>query len=61
MCVVAGLAYLLSPLDLIPEAFFGIVGLIDDVAVLLLVALYLALLYRNVLANAHLSNHHTFQ
>lgn len=50
-CAAAALAYLLSPLDLVPEALFGIVGLVDDAAVLLLLALYVALLYRHLLAS----------
>ncbi|KAL5486422.1 hypothetical protein EMCRGX_G018894 [Ephydatia muelleri] len=33
-------AYLLAPLDLIPEAVFGLLGLLDDLAVLLLMLLF---------------------
>ena len=34
LIAVASLAYLLAPFDLLPEAVFGVVGLIDDVLVL---------------------------
>ena len=31
--LVAGIAYFISPIDLLPEAFFGAVGYLDDIAV----------------------------
>lgn len=39
--------YLLSPLDLIPEAIFGIVGLLDDIVILVAIVTYVALLYQH--------------
>lgn len=39
-------AYLLSPLDLIPEAVFGLLGLLDDLVVMLLMLLLLTIIYR---------------
>ena len=50
LCFVAAIMYLVSPLDLIPEAFFGILGLLDDMFVLLLLALYVSIIYRRYFA-----------
>lgn len=44
----AALFYFISPLDIIPEAVFGIFGFLDDLFILLLLAIYLSLIYRNV-------------
>ena len=41
------LLYLLSPLDLIPEALFGALGLLDDLVILIAVVSYATLLYRH--------------
>lgn len=43
---VGGILYLLSPIDLIPEAFFGAVGLVDDAVVFFACCLMLAGLAR---------------
>lgn len=43
--------YLLSPLDLIPETVFGVLGLIDDVVVVLGVLVYISLIYAAHVAN----------
>ena len=43
--------YLLSPLDLIPEAVFGALGLLDDLIILVAVATYASQLYRNYITN----------
>ena len=40
--------YFLSPFDIIPEAAFGILGFFDDLFVILLLAIYISLIYRNV-------------
>merc|ERR1712179_106083 len=45
------LLYLLSPLDLIPEAVFGLVGLLDDLVIFLLIAMYLTFFFRQIMAN----------
>ena len=39
--------YLLSPLDLIPEALFGVLGLLDDFIILVSVVSYASVLYRH--------------
>ncbi len=47
-----GIVYLLSPLDLLPEVFLGVLGLVDDFAVALLVLSAMASVVRAVvLAN----------
>ena len=47
--VAAAFLYLVSPLDAIPEAIFGIIGLIDDIAVISLVVLGIANKFLGVL------------
>ena len=43
LLLVALIAYVLSPLDLLPEAFLGVLGLADDALVVLVgAAIYLA-------------------
>ena len=42
----AGL-YLLSPFDIVPEAAFGIIGILDDLVIVALFLLYASMLYRN--------------
>ena len=46
ICFAVALIYLLSPLDIIPEALFGIIGFLDDVFIILLFAIYVAIIYR---------------
>jgi len=41
--------YLLSPLDLIPEAVFGFVGLLDDIVIFLFLSMYLTTIFRAVM------------
>ena len=48
---IISLLYFLSPLDLIPEALFGIVGFIDDLLVILILSIYACQIYRQVIAN----------
>ncbi|XP_054722841.1 E3 ubiquitin-protein ligase RNF170-like, partial [Uloborus diversus] len=50
LCFVAAIMYLISPLDMIPEAVFGILGLLDDMFVVLLLAIYVTVIYRRFLA-----------
>lgn len=50
LCFLAALMYLISPLDMIPEAVFGILGLLDDLFVVLLLAIYITVVYRRFLA-----------
>lgn len=49
--VAVWLLYLLSPLDLIPEAVFGLVGLLDDLVIFFLIAMYLTFFFRQIVAN----------
>ncbi|KAI1289544.1 E3 ubiquitin-protein ligase [Halotydeus destructor] len=51
LCFMAAIMYLISPLDLIPEAVFGILGLLDDLFVVLLLAIYVSMIYRRFLAD----------
>ncbi|GKV09150.1 hypothetical protein SLEP1_g20694 [Rubroshorea leprosula] len=46
-------AYVLSPIDIIPEAILGIVGFLDDILIVLLCFLHVAALYRSVLYYRH--------
>jgi len=39
--------YLLSPFDIVPEAAFGIFGLLDDLVIVALFLIYSSILYRN--------------
>jgi RING finger protein 170 len=50
LCFFIALLYLVSPLDIIPEAVFGFFGLLDDVFVVLLLAVYLSVIYRRLIA-----------
>lgn len=52
---VVWVVYLLSPVDLIPEALFGAVGLLDDILIFLLLATWLAVTFRTLMT-AHLGN-----
>jgi len=45
------LLYLLSPLDLIPEAVFGFFGLLDDLVIFLLISAHLTFIFRTLMAN----------
>ncbi|GLU06710.1 hypothetical protein SLE2022_237130 [Rubroshorea leprosula] len=45
--------YVLSPIDIIPEAILGVVGLLDDLLIVLICFLHVAALYRSVLYYRH--------
>ncbi|CAK9272728.1 unnamed protein product [Sphagnum jensenii] len=45
--------YVFSPFDVIPEGVVGLVGLLDDVLVIVMVLFYLAMLYRSTLILHH--------
>lgn len=51
MCFIAALLYFISPLDIIPEAAFGLLGFLDDLFILLLLAIYITIIYRQYLQN----------
>ncbi|XP_040218176.1 E3 ubiquitin-protein ligase RNF170 [Rana temporaria] len=48
VCLIGALFYLVSPLDIIPEAVFGILGFMDDFFVLFLLLIYISIMYREV-------------
>jgi len=49
--------YVISPLDIIPEAVFGIFGLMDDLLFVFILVIYLSIQYRRVLAARGLHDH----
>jgi RING finger protein 170 len=49
--ILMAFSYLFSPLDFIPEALFGLFGLIDDLLVLVFFAVYACTMYRQFIAN----------
>lgn len=48
LCLLGAFFYLVSPLDIIPEALFGILGFMDDFFVLFLLLIYISIMYREV-------------
>jgi len=50
LMVAVGL-YVLSPLDILPEAVVGLLGLIDDLFFIFIIVLYIAHLYRAIQVN----------
>ncbi|XP_063770665.1 E3 ubiquitin-protein ligase RNF170 isoform X1 [Pseudophryne corroboree] len=48
LCLLGAFFYLVSPLDIIPEALFGILGLMDDLFVIFLLLIYISIMYREV-------------
>ncbi|KAM1734741.1 hypothetical protein ACFX11_020172 [Malus domestica] len=53
IAMIMGAAYLFSPFDFIPEAIFGIAGLLDDFFIVLIVFFHVAAIYRSVLYRRH--------
>jgi RING finger protein 170 len=49
--VIFALTYLLSPFDLIPETVFGLFGFIDDILLFFFLAVYITIIYRQIVAN----------
>lgn len=49
--ILVGIIYIFLPLDIIPEAVFGILGLLDDVFVIFVILIYVTIVYRNIVAN----------
>lgn len=45
-----GVIYMIMPVDIIPEAFFGFLGILDDLAIFLMVAVYAVMVYRQYAA-----------
>ena len=50
LCLMA-LIYFISPLDIIPEAAFGILGFLDDFMIIFLLVIYISIIYRRTIAN----------
>ena len=50
-CFIAAILYFVSPIDILPEAAFGILGFFDDIVVFLLLLVYVTEIYRNFVAN----------
>jgi RING finger protein 170 len=55
LCFVAGLMYVFSPLDIIPEGVFGVLGLLDDIFVLFLLAMYISIIYRRLVVSRRMA------
>ncbi|KAL2344782.1 hypothetical protein Fmac_006067 [Flemingia macrophylla] len=53
VAMIASVVYIFSPIDIIPEGILGIVGLLDDLLILLICFLHVAALYRSVLYLRH--------
>ncbi|XP_047479379.1 E3 ubiquitin-protein ligase RNF170-like [Penaeus chinensis] len=51
ICIVTAIIYAIMPIDLIPEAFVGLLGLIDDVIVIAFLLIQVSVVYRTVVAN----------
>ncbi|XP_003745830.1 E3 ubiquitin-protein ligase RNF170 [Galendromus occidentalis] len=53
VCFFLALVYLLSPVDVVPEAMFGLLGFLDDLFVLIVLGVYMSLIYRRLLAERY--------
>ncbi|XP_021760415.1 E3 ubiquitin-protein ligase RNF170-like [Chenopodium quinoa] len=53
LAVFCSAIYVLSPVDIIPEGVLGIIGLVDDLILVLTCFLHVAALYRSVLVFRH--------
>jgi len=51
VCILVALLYLLSPFDIIPEMAVGFLGYLDDLFIMFIVAIYISMIYRGVLAS----------
>ncbi|XP_042878327.1 E3 ubiquitin-protein ligase RNF170-like isoform X1 [Penaeus japonicus] len=51
ICLISAIIYAITPIDLIPEAFVGLIGLIDDVIVIAFLLIQVTVVYRTVVAN----------
>ncbi|XP_078740384.1 E3 ubiquitin-protein ligase RNF170-like [Lampetra fluviatilis] len=45
LLAVGGLLYVAAPLDIVPEAAFGLLGLLDDLLIVALLLLYVSVIY----------------
>ena len=46
LCLFIAMIYLISPIDLIPEAFFGPFGFFDDIGCFIMALIYIANVFR---------------
>ncbi|KAK4601044.1 hypothetical protein RGQ29_010578 [Quercus rubra] len=53
IAMILSAVYVLSPVDIIPEGILGIVGLLDDLLIVLICFLHVAAMYRSVLYFRH--------
>ncbi|KAE9598378.1 putative transcription factor C2H2 family [Lupinus albus] len=53
IAMILSAVYVISPIDIIPEGILGIVGLLDDLLIVLICFLHVATLYRSVLFRRH--------
>lgn len=51
LCFLAAVMYLFSPLDIIPEAVFGVIGFLDDIFVMFVLAVYVSIIYRRLVSS----------
>lgn len=49
--------YVITPMDILPESVFGVVGMIDDIVVVVIIALYVTNTYRTYVAYRNLELH----
>ena len=49
LLIILVLLYVLSPLDIIPESIFGLVGIIDDIVITMLIVFLLTFIYRTAI------------
>ncbi|KAJ4701220.1 E3 ubiquitin-protein ligase [Melia azedarach] len=53
IALILSAVYIFSPIDIIPEAVLGVVGLLDDLLIVLICLLHVGALYRSVLYYRH--------
>ncbi|PIN12504.1 hypothetical protein CDL12_14885 [Handroanthus impetiginosus] len=56
--VIGSALYVISPVDIIPEALLGILGFVDDLIIIFICFLHVAALYRAVLVSRHGDSQH---
>lgn len=54
LCLFGMAVYILSPFDILPEAAFGILGMVDDIFIAFVVLVYATILFRQLLAGGRL-------
>ncbi|KAL3994603.1 hypothetical protein ACH3XW_22380 [Acanthocheilonema viteae] len=54
LCLFGMAVYILSPFDILPEAAFGVLGIVDDIFIAFVVLVYATILFRQLLAGGRL-------